>query len=156
MILGALGHGHRSSHRRRSRHCGHENGQALVEFAVILPVLLLVLLAAIDFGRLFFLYIGLNDAAREGAAYGANQPADVTGIQTHVKSELGLQPTDTSVTIPAPACSTICASQPGNATANTITVSVNETGGFKFLTPLINNIFGGSLPIGASATAVIQ
>lgn len=41
--------------------------QAMVEFAVTLPVFLLLLLALIDFGRLLFTYISLTDAAREMA-----------------------------------------------------------------------------------------
>ena len=41
--------------------------QAMVEFAIALPVFLLLLLALIDFGRLLFTYISLTDAAREMA-----------------------------------------------------------------------------------------
>ena len=37
----------------------------MVEFAVALPVFVLLLLAAVDFGRLLFTYIGLADATRE-------------------------------------------------------------------------------------------
>ena len=44
-------------------------GQALVEFALVIPVLMLILLACIDFGRIMFSYIQINNAAREGAAY---------------------------------------------------------------------------------------
>ena len=56
------------------------------EFAMILPVFLLILMFAIDFGRLFYLYIGLNGAAREGAAFGANQPAYTSGIGDQVRA----------------------------------------------------------------------
>jgi hypothetical protein len=42
-------------------------GQALVEFALILPLLVLLLLLAIDFGRVFFGWVGLNNAARIAA-----------------------------------------------------------------------------------------
>ena len=43
--------------------------QALIEFALLLPVLLLLLMGAIDFGRLFYVKIVLTNAAREGANY---------------------------------------------------------------------------------------
>ena len=46
-------------------------GQALVEMAVILPVLLLFLVMAIDLGRVFFGWVGLQNAARAGASYAA-------------------------------------------------------------------------------------
>ena len=38
-------------------------GQALVEMAIILPVLVLLLLLAVDFGRVFFGWIALNNAS---------------------------------------------------------------------------------------------
>lgn len=43
--------------------------QALVELALMLPILLLLILGAIDFGRLFMNKLILTNAAREGANY---------------------------------------------------------------------------------------
>jgi Flp pilus assembly protein TadG len=42
-------------------------GQSLVEFALILPIALIMLLAVFDVGRAVFMYNGLTNAAREGA-----------------------------------------------------------------------------------------
>jgi len=42
-------------------------GQALVELALVLPLLVVLLLAVFDIGRAVFLYNGLTNAAREGA-----------------------------------------------------------------------------------------
>ncbi len=42
-------------------------GQALTEFAIVLPVFLLIVLALFDIGRAVFIYNGLTNAAREGA-----------------------------------------------------------------------------------------
>ena len=66
----------KSAMRARSLRGHPSRGQAVVEFALILPVFLLLLLIAVDFGRLFFTYIQLNNTAREGAAYAAAQPDD--------------------------------------------------------------------------------
>ena len=44
-----------------------DRGQAVVEFAVILPVLLLILFAILQFGVVFNNYIQVTAAAREGA-----------------------------------------------------------------------------------------
>jgi Flp pilus assembly protein TadG len=44
-----------------------DQGQAVVEFAVILPVLLLILFAILQFGVVFNDYIQVTAAAREGA-----------------------------------------------------------------------------------------
>jgi len=52
----------------------------MLEFALILPVLLLVMLGTIEFGYVFAVYSGLFNAAREGARYGIVNPQDVVGI----------------------------------------------------------------------------
>jgi Flp pilus assembly protein TadG len=43
------------------------SGQALVEFALVIPVFLLILLAIFDLGRGVFAYTSITNAAREGA-----------------------------------------------------------------------------------------
>lgn len=48
---------------------GPRRGQALTEFVLVLPVLLLLTLAIIDVGRAIFTYSVIADAAREGARY---------------------------------------------------------------------------------------
>ena len=53
-------------------------GQGMVEFALILPVLLLLLVIAADFGRVFFQWVGVSNASRIGANYAARNP-DVWG-----------------------------------------------------------------------------
>jgi len=54
----------------RSRRRG-ARGQSAVELTLILPVIVLILLAAADFGRLFYLSVAVNNAARAGVQYGA-------------------------------------------------------------------------------------
>jgi Flp pilus assembly protein TadG len=49
------------------RHLKRQDGQAVVEFAVILPVLLLVLMAIYQFGQVFVNYMDVTGAGREGA-----------------------------------------------------------------------------------------
>ena len=51
--------------KRKSR----ESGQSLVEFALVLPILLMLLCAIIDFGWFYYNQITLNNAAREGARF---------------------------------------------------------------------------------------
>ena len=54
-----------SSLLRRFRR--QEGGQALVEFALVVPLLLVMVMAIIDFGRAWNLHQTITDAAREGA-----------------------------------------------------------------------------------------
>lgn len=48
-----------------------DSGQAVVELALTLSILLMILLGALDLGRAFFSYITIINAAREGARVGA-------------------------------------------------------------------------------------
>lgn len=48
-----------------------QRGQALVEFALVLPLLLIVLFAVVDFGVGLTRWIAVTNAAREGARLGA-------------------------------------------------------------------------------------
>lgn len=47
----------------------NEKGQALVEFALVLPLLLLIVCTIIDFGWIFYNNISINNCCREGARY---------------------------------------------------------------------------------------
>lgn len=58
----------------RLRRRGYRSGSAAIEFAIVLPLLLLVLSGATDFGRFSYSTIALANAARSGAAYGSMNP----------------------------------------------------------------------------------
>ena len=69
--------------RRRDR------GQALVEFALVIPVFLLVMVALFDLGRAVFAYNTLTNAAREGARMAiVNQ--DVARITARAKGQTAI------------------------------------------------------------------
>lgn len=46
-----------------------ESGQGMVEFALILPLLLILILGVFDFGRAFYSYLTFEHAGREAARY---------------------------------------------------------------------------------------
>jgi Flp pilus assembly protein TadG len=48
-----------------------EDGQNIVEFALLLPVLMWILMGIIQFGFIFAIYITLNNAVREGSRWGS-------------------------------------------------------------------------------------
>jgi Flp pilus assembly protein TadG len=59
-------------------------GQALIELAFVLPLLLVLALGVIEVGRYAYIAILVGNAARAGADYGAQsnaQSVDTTGIQ---------------------------------------------------------------------------
>ncbi len=135
--------------------------QALVEFALILPLLLLFLLGAIDAGRLFFSYVQVSNASREAASYGVVYPNDTATMTTRAMREANVQGQAGESTLVVAA---VCANSAGTTIAcvdaaggggagNTVTVNVTEH--FSFLTPLINTFFGGGLDIKAASTAAV-
>ena len=57
----------------------HRQGQGLVEFALLLPILVLVVFGVLELGRAFFALIAITNAAREGARVYTFRP-DVTTL----------------------------------------------------------------------------
>ena len=156
----ALERSHLLPPRRRTRRV-NTRAQAVVEFAIILPVFLLFLLMAIDFGRLFFTYVQVSNAAREAANYGAVQPTDTAGMQaravqeknTQTQGEGALEPIAAACRTPAGASITCAAAAGGTGAGNILTVTVTQR--FSFLTPLITQFFGGALPVSADASTAV-
>ena len=66
-------------------------GQGLVEFALVLPVLILVIFGVLELGRAFFAYIAITNAAREGARVFTFRPdvTTITDIRAAVDKEVG-------------------------------------------------------------------
>lgn len=58
----------------------NQRGSALVELALILPLILLLFMGIIDLGRAFFYSNTVARAAEAGALYGAQNPTDTTGM----------------------------------------------------------------------------
>jgi hypothetical protein len=58
-----------------------QRGQSLMEFALMIPVLMLVAMGIFDLGRVIYYYSTITNAAREGARYGAVNHCDEAGIQ---------------------------------------------------------------------------
>jgi Flp pilus assembly protein TadG len=56
-----------------------QRGAELIEFAFVLPLLLLLSLGAIEFGRAYFTYNILTKALRDGARYAATSRINSTG-----------------------------------------------------------------------------
>lgn len=55
-------------------------GQSIVELAISMPIALLLVLGAIDVGRVFFDYIEMRNAVVEGATYGSRHPFESGAI----------------------------------------------------------------------------
>ena len=140
-------------------------GQSTVEFALILPLLLLLGLIAVDFGRIYLGYINLQNMARIAANFAANNPnAWIPGKENFVT--IGKYQNQ----IIADAAATNCALNPSTPVDPTFTdtngngkvrdlgdkVSVALTCRFSVLTPIIANIVGGTVNVSASSVFPVK
>jgi len=55
----------------------HERGQSLVEFALVIPIVILIMAGIFDLGRVVFINNSLSDGARDGARHAATGLRDV-------------------------------------------------------------------------------
>lgn len=124
---------------------GAKRAQSMLEFAITLPLLLLLLVGIFDLGRAAFMYSSITNSAREGARYGIINPDDLIAVRAKVRAfSFGIDPTALTVT---PSIDT---------EANTITVTVSFV--FVPATPLIAPFLGGSsgITFQTSTTMVIE
>ena len=105
-------------------------GQSIMEFAITIPLLLIMLVFIFDLGRATFYYSSITNSAREGARYGIINPDNSNGIRTRVREySFGIDPANLVVTVVK------------DTDENSITVGVT----YKFIpaTPLVGPFLGG-------------
>ncbi|HMT33315.1 MAG TPA: pilus assembly protein [Dermatophilaceae bacterium] len=95
-----------------SRSRRRELGAAAVEFAIVFPLLLLIVAGIVDFGRAFFTEIQLANAAREGARAAVVSTLTLGQVQARAAASA---PTVTGMTTTA----TLCTAGVTNATVTT-------------------------------------
>lgn len=150
--------GHRDNGRHRRR-----RGQSLVEFAIVLPILLLLTVVALDFGRVYLGWINLQSMSRIAANLAANNPtawqgggdADVKAkYQNQIRSDALATncqlPTVAGVkTAPAP----VFIDRNGNGATDDLgdSASVGLSCTFDLITPGIKSILGNSITVSASS-----
>lgn len=76
-----------------------QRGQALVETALVLPVILAMLLGIFGFGRIFNAQLVITNASREGARLGALGRSDLKIKESVVKYLAGASLTDPSTQV---------------------------------------------------------
>jgi len=82
-----------------------ERGQALAEFAMVLPLILFFIAAILEFGRAWNIKQAVTDAAREGARYAVVMDASmsVSDVEDKIEERLALASIETSnITISSP------------------------------------------------------
>jgi hypothetical protein len=96
------------------RRASGQRSQALIEFALVSPVLLLLLFGVIDLGRAIFYYDTLNHAAREGARV-AIRASNTLPTNSDVLNVVSSQMQGAPVSAPCPQGPVTAATPPENA-----------------------------------------
>jgi len=138
-----------------------ERGAALVEFALVLPMLLVVIVGIVDFGFVFQRYEVITNAAREGARLASLPAYEQDDVKAHVRAYVasGLSLSDTSAVMPVSGSPegvvvTYPALTISGVDVPTAVVTVNYQHEFLLLGPmlsLINGNWGGAITLRSSS-----
>jgi Flp pilus assembly protein TadG len=119
-----------------------QEGAALIEFALVLPLLLILVMGIVDFGLYFYNDLLLTQAARDAARFAS--VGDAGGFDAAIASaEARL--VSTSFSPP---------SFPGGSSGQQLTVALEAT--YSTITPLPGLIPGLGSEIGIDATATMR
>lgn len=140
-----------------------ERGAAITEFALLAPVMVLLVMGVVDLARGYQMQIRLENAAREGAAFAQLNPNDVTcgddgSITAHAMGEdPGMTGTvrvfgeDASgnMTVPITGCSSDTV-----VSGERVLVEVSQS--FDVITPMIEDIVGSEIELTGAAEIEAQ
>ena len=165
---------YRLATRLRTHLHDRTRGQSLVEFALVLPIIMLLLLTALDFGRVYLGYINLQNMARIASNFAANNPtawtisadpviqAKATQAKLKYQNEILADAAATNCNLPivagkatAPAPTFTDADGDGTPEIGD-TAQVGITCTFGVITPVISNIVGGSVQVSAASVFPVK
>jgi len=124
----------------------NEKGQAMVEFALILPVLLLLVMGIAEFGMMFNSYLSVQNATREGARIGIVGATDLEIEERILGTSPSLKEDRMIITI-----------EPGNnarISGETLRVLVDYD--YQMVVPFISILFGGNVNLSGESSMRIE
>ena len=115
---------------KRGKKTSNQNGQTVVELALLLPFLLLIVFAIIDFGFIMHSYIIVTQSAREGARAGAfgDTDAQIIGVAQAAAN-----------TLPTQRVNVLINPSGVRSSGNTVTVKVIYE--YSTLTPVLHQLW---------------
>lgn len=119
---------------------GEERGAAAVEFALVLPILVLILFGMIEFGGAYHAQLMVTGAAREAAREMAVGGDTAAATSRAVEAAVGIPAADLDVAVAPAACAA--------GTDVTVTVSYDR--------PFLTGLFGASVELSGVATRRCQ
>ena len=124
-----------------------QRGNALVEFALVLPLLLLIFAGIVDFGFLFQRYEVITNAAREGARIGVLPGYEAADVQQrvldYVQAGLSMSADDAAEAVGTPDVQTVMLAVATGAPFAATQVTVSFTYNYLIIGPIVNLVTGG-------------
>jgi TadE-like protein len=167
--------GFRTLATRRAHHRA-SHGQSLVEFALVLPVFVLLFMGLFDLGRVVYAQHTLTQDAREASRQGQVTPVYSVGKYQAIRHAAlaqapGVDLKNEDITGAAGACSGVtpppapvppddptspgtCFYPDGIAIADQVVVNISVT--VPLVTPILSQIVGGSITVTAQSVSYIQ
>ncbi|OBR90315.1 MULTISPECIES: TadE/TadG family type IV pilus assembly protein [Clostridium] len=124
----------------------NEKGQALVEFAIILPILLLIVMGIVQFGMVINSYLTIENASREGARAGIIGSTDQEIQYLIVATSPNLDPKNLTVTITPDESSR----RSGDSLIVKVTYKYNLT------VPIISSLFNNVIVLNGQTTMRVE
>jgi Flp pilus assembly protein TadG len=124
----------------------NEKGQSLVEFSIILPLLLLLLMGIFEFGLMLNSYLTIHNSAREGARLGivAGSDSEISELITNISPTLDTENLIVNIT-PA---------EGSRKSGGTLTVEVLYD--YQVTIPIISNILNNVVVLKAQTSMRIE
>lgn len=142
----------------RARRFGFRNGQSMIEFILVAPLYFLLTFAVIDFGRMFFVQMNLQQAVQEAARYAStgdhlpnpNNPGQTLSRIASIEAVLQQQAIGASV---SNVQISSLAGGAGSAGGPNDTVTISLTTNLQLMTPMVAAFFpNGTYTFTSSAT----
>jgi Flp pilus assembly protein TadG len=118
-----------------------ERGAELIEFAMVLPLLLMLIFGIVDFGFMFQRYLVVTNAAREGARMASLPNYQPAQVQARVNAYIAAGGLTGTATTPPPVTESMTVA---GRTFTVVRVTVSYAHDFVFLGPLMD-LFGDGL-----------
>jgi Flp pilus assembly protein TadG len=136
-----------------------EDGVALVEFALVAPLLLVILFAMLDFGRTFNYWIDATHLANEGARWAVvnKNPASSGTLQDYIQGQADTDELRNGGSSAVPSALEVCITFPNGATVgNPVQVTASLT--YNWLPFLSEQALGGltSTTVSSSSTMRLE
>ena len=124
----------------------NQEGQALVEFALILPILLLLVMGILQFGMMLNSYLSIENASREGARAGIIGSSDSEIKSTVIATSPSLDPNIVIVTITP--------TEANRKSGETLTVKV--TYNYILNVPIISSLFNNVIELNGQTSMRVE